>query len=1146
LNSYLKDLVTIKARYHRSVHLVRDWQNRSGIAQYLLTPTGRQVIVRLINAAHPVGGEIDTRVFSLTGPYGTGKSAFALFVADLFASEEPVHPEARELRKELALSGKPFLPILISGRRVSLKAAILEALQGSLSKISTDLSGQAAMASQAENIPDSLVVSLFEAAGQEVTEAGYAGLLLIIDEFGKFLEFAAFHPETEDIFVLQDLAEMFDRSQTQGIFLTILHSAFEGYLPTLDEARRMEWNKIQGRFRDIPFLEPPEQFLGLIGDAIAWRTGEKSEADYLAIIRQVLQAAPLAETRKRYPLDELLLDCAPLDPITALLLYPLFRSKLAQNERSLFSFLIDRGPYGFMEFLHIAQMIPGKPVFYRVDRLYDYVSHSLGMAVMSGEQSRRWAEIEHALSRISSNAHPIASAVVKTIGLLSIYGSAVGLSASEEMLKLALGGNPQEVASVVEDLERASIIVYRRYVNAYALWEGSDVNLEERYEEALSHVGHGHLSSRLLSVLQLRPFVARAHYIKKGTLRYFKVDIVEGVPDTLHEALLVQDQNGDGKVLFVLAHEAHSREALKNMVMNLTTEGKLPQSVLVAFPSPMSGLDQALQELEAWIWVVGNTQALQGDPVARKEGAVRISRARQRLFDIAGRVFGLRGFTFDPSLSDWVQGGVTRSLNNPITFQNWLSELCDQIYLHAPVLHNELLNREKLSTSAAKARRNLLQAMVEHEGEELLGMLAGTPPEVSMYRALLEKGGFHRQVDGKWQFTQPTKAWIHVWQAMEEFLQSAHQKRRPVSDLIELLKHPPYGLREGPILVLISYLLLLHKGEMALYEEGYFVPELRIEVFERLTRVVHKFEVQVYDLNESTQNALSAVGEMLETLHLSQPSQESLNLLDVAKPLVVFTARLPEYTKKTRQLELTEAIKVRDALLRARDPHKLLFEELPVAIGVPLDSEEDLDRFVETLKNCLVCLQNAYPNLQDGIKMQFKEIFELIGDIPDTMRQELQSRAEPLIPYAIENDLITFVREASRIDDRDWREVLARAVNQGKPLANWLDVDLVRFHTRLLMLASKFVRLEELVAERGEGGASRILRIGILDGKLHETRKVISLPQENEKLVEALAHMVMELLDGEAVGTDGSSNNFRIAAIALAAEKYLNGSKQDE
>ena len=84
-------------------------------------------------------------------------------------------------------------------------------------------------------------------------------VFLVVDEFGKNLEFQAHHAERGDIFALQALAE------SQSIFLwACLHQAFSSYSGALSRVQREEWQKIQGRFEDRSYIEPPTRSFDLI------------------------------------------------------------------------------------------------------------------------------------------------------------------------------------------------------------------------------------------------------------------------------------------------------------------------------------------------------------------------------------------------------------------------------------------------------------------------------------------------------------------------------------------------------------------------------------------------------------------------------------------------------------------------------------------------------------------------------------------------------------------------------------------------------------------------------------------------------------------------------------------------------------------
>ena len=145
--------VDVKGRFHRSVQLTRDWQEGRDIEGYLLTPTVRDLTTRIVGELSQPRG---TRAWSVTGPYGTGKSSFALFLAKLLAGQLE---ESYEFPPSVqGLERKPFLPVLLVGQRAPLKPALLAGLASSLASIDTKLANKFSAAARADVVEDDQVV----------------------------------------------------------------------------------------------------------------------------------------------------------------------------------------------------------------------------------------------------------------------------------------------------------------------------------------------------------------------------------------------------------------------------------------------------------------------------------------------------------------------------------------------------------------------------------------------------------------------------------------------------------------------------------------------------------------------------------------------------------------------------------------------------------------------------------------------------------------------------------------------------------------------------------------------------------------------------------------------------------------------------
>ena len=466
---------------------------------------------------------------------------------------------------------RKFCSVLISGERSPITLALLRGLERGLTTFSDSPVGCSAIPrasfhpllldiqkrlDAAENgvLPHaSEITDLFESATYQIGAEGGTGLLLVVDELGKFLEYAAQNPVHDDLFVLQSLAEFAARSdQTPLLMLTILHQAFERYAQRLARSQREEWAKVQGRFEDVAFVEPTEQVLRLIGSAIE---------EKLTIEKPNLSVAIDLELKPRQ-LDtnefiSLLESCLPLHPTVALIVSSLFR-RLAQNERSLFALLNSSEPHGLQDFL-ANQTYDGRvlPTF-TLSNLYDYIHTALGSSLYTSREGAKWAEIESAIERLPDPS-PMTVKLIKTIGLLSIVGEgSVNLKASKALLRYALDDGmdtfQNEVDEPVESslaiLEQRSIVIYRRYNDTYALWEGSDIDIESRLREAAAHLDPNLRLPTALSVLvQPQPLIARRHLFVTGTLRYFTVrytDLEEFDTD------LLPSDDTDGLVLYTL------------------------------------------------------------------------------------------------------------------------------------------------------------------------------------------------------------------------------------------------------------------------------------------------------------------------------------------------------------------------------------------------------------------------------------------------------------------------------------------------------------------------------------------------------------------------------------------------------------------
>jgi hypothetical protein len=578
--------------------------------------------------------------------------------------------------------------------------------------------------------------------------------------------------------------------------------------------------------------------------------------------------------------------------------------------------------------------------------------------------------------------------------------------------------------------------------------------------------------------------------------------------------------------------------------------GRFPQ-VTVAIPQETAGLREAIFEVACLRWVRDNTPELEGDRTARSELQARLARAEASVERLLQSFFDsntLRSSSANRGCK-WYRKGEHIEVNSERALQEYLSQLCDEVFHSAPVLRNELINRRHISSSAAAARRELIAAMLHHGDKERLG-IEGYPPHASMYFSMLHETGMHRQESGRWGFFPPKEdadaGTMEVWKASDKFFAETEVERRTVKDLFDLLAQPPFGLKSGPLPVLLCAALLHYDTEVALYENGSFVPSLSTAAFERLVKTPERFQMQRCRMA----GVRATIFERFANVILQKPANffgEKVNVLSVVRPLTRFASNLPAYTRNTQRLSKT-ALQVRSALFEAREPDQLLFTLLPKACGLePFVADDsrssaDVDLFFKRLRGSLAELQRAYDDLLSELEGLLIAAFSLRGTGAE-VRDELRERAQPLLDLTVEPKLKSFIIRVidDGLDLAGWIEAIATFLAT-KPPASWYDNDLARFEVSLAEVTRSFLHIELLSFELKKPGteASRsdneMIRLGVTALSEPERERVVIISQQDRLLIESAEQAVEHAL--EAAGLTDKAD-LRLAVLAKLSQKLL-------
>jgi hypothetical protein len=939
---------SVNRRYSRSINLERDFELPSAVLGYILTERAMDAFRRIFGSivnSHTTEGERKsaTRAWTLTGVYGTGKSAFAHYLTSLSApANNPMRHHALDTAKaslgkrskeyqelEAALPEEGFFRAVAVGQREPLRYTIIRALdrgaevfwsKGRKPDITRQLTDWATEI-ETDHKTDITNAQVLDAV-KKVAEAAKTDMLLIIDELGKNLEFAAHNPGGDDLYLLQQLAELPRKSEFQVYVIGLLHQSFAEYSQRLASSEKSEWAKIQGRFEDIPFTESTEQMTRLIGQAIDRNELGKYEfviqtqaEEWSNILKSVTDLPEISPS--------VLATAYPLHPIAALVL-PMLCVRYAQNDRSLFTFLTSSEPYAFTQFLEAETLHGDEIPTLKIHQIYDYFVESVGSGMGSRPNLQRWIEIQGLIAD-ARHLDEDTQIVLKTIGILNLITSTGAFRATRTLVKLALMGRVGEKKSqkhweqVIASLLTKGLITHRKQLDELRIWEGSDFDVEQEISTQVE-TNRSPLAEILTSVSPLKPLVAQRHSYRTGTLRYFERQYLE-TPEQL-ENLLCKEGSSDGLIGYWLNQEEPEKAP------TLTKDGK--PFILLAGAN-FHVLKTRAQDFAALRKIQSSATQLQSDGVARREVRHRLVQAKRLLDESLSQTFRFTG----GATVCWIQG-KQQPIHHTTDFNAKLSEVCNHVYSKTPVLWNELINRRELTSQGAKARRELIEAMLDRSGQARLG-LEGYGPEVAMYYSVLGETKIH-QLDGdEWNFQPPSKkSGIQtLWQAIEDFYLASTDKIQTLDLLYQQLEAPPYGVKRGVIPVLLTAVLAYHCDDVSIYKDGTFIPVLSSEHFELLVKDPSRYGIKYVEVTGLRAQVFRELELALRGAHVqvqtkAQSQVRNATLLSVVKPLFNFVKRLPPYTIKTKSLG-KQAQAVLKTLKDAQEPDHLIFKLLPEA-----------------------------------------------------------------------------------------------------------------------------------------------------------------------------------------------------------------------
>lgn len=966
-------------KFTTSVNIIRD---KGKELNYIPTPNSNRVVNQIANDFKK-----GNRSFNIIGSYGTGKSAF------LWAFQQSLSNDRRYFGINL-LPNPTINFVNIVGEYKSITETFAEIFNVKSSK----------------NISENIFSEIFN----KYHELGKNNpiLFLVIDEFGKFLEYASQNEPEKELYFIQQLAEFANNPDLNIVLFTTVHQNFDAYALSLTLSQKQEWTKVKGRFKEITFNEPVEQLLFLASEHLTDRPSTKKYTKEITKAIDLLMKSKAFIVNEDY-INEIAEKLFPLDAISAYIL-TLSLQKYGQNERSLFSFLESTDHTG------LFQHIQSKEGFYTIADVYDYLIFNYYSFLNSryNPDFGAWKAIKTALENVENSFDTNISGytkLIKSIGLLTINAQA-GANLNEDFLvKYAQNClDLKNAKDLIKDLENKKIILYRNYSKRFVLFEGTDLDIQSALLEAGGKVDDVTDVVTLLNrYYKLPPVIAKKVMYETGTPRLFEYKISsEPINDIPVDEI-------DGFVNLVFNEKDILNEVIQHSADN-------QEAVLYCYYKNSKSIKELLFEIEKTKRVI--TENTEDKVAVRELNNIVLHQQNLLTHKILNNFYGANSEVV------WIFNGVVIKIKSKKEFNSQLSKICNEIYSRTPIFNNELVNKHKISTSIHTAKRNYFKALVSNWDKPQLGFAPEKfPPEKTIYLTLLENNNIklYSEEIVEDYFPSDQNRFNHLWDLSLLFLDSAKTSRRKLSDFVDLLRQKPFKIKQGLIDFWLPTFLFIKRDDLALFGNNGYIPFINDEVLDLLVKNPEEYEIKTFSIEGVKLDIFNSY-----RLFLNQNSKEKLtnaNFIETIKPFLTFYKDLPEYSKNTRRLT-KEALEIRNAISSSKDPEKTFFEDFPMALGFSegnlQSSKNDLQKYTIKLQTAIRDIRTSFDELINRVEL-FIQSDLIAKDVPfEVYKENLQHRYKKLRRHLLlPNQRIFMQRLDSQIDDKKaWLNSLVQAL----------------------------------------------------------------------------------------------------------------------
>lgn len=743
------------------------------------------------------------------------------------------------------------------------------------------------------------VVEVYEEVSKQIKTYGYLGLYVVYDEFSKYLEASISDTSNSDAKLLQDFAEKCDRSANNQINLMLIsHKDIGNYLDDkLSKEKIDAWKGVSGRFKHVLIQNHFVQIYEIISNVICkdenyWENFKEKHNNKFLDLKEIYKKNKLVT--KNQELNLVIEDCYPLHPISTFIL-PRLSEKIAQNERTLFTFLSSEQKYTLNHFLNKSG---DKYELLTPDFLYDYFEPLIKKEIYTGNIYKTYRVLKNALEKTKKNK--LESKILKTLFLIYAIEEFERIVPTQNTIINIYKNSVKKISEIeiaLDNLKEKECVVFlKRSNNFLKIKESSGKNIKQ---EIKNHMDRRNSNLNYIDVLNSSFFekylYPNRYNDEKEIIRYFKCEFIN--EKTFFEIKdwekKVKDSEADGLLIGIILD---NEERIKKIKEEILLKKINSERVVFVLSKEHKDISNFIFECEALKELIEEEKE---DNVLREEYEMFLEDAEEIVFRFISNYL-------NPELnkSKFIYNNQIIEINRKSQLSSLISDICGKIFPLTPIINNETINKNNLPGVTIKSRNKVISRLLENDLQYKLG-LKGNGQDVFIARSLLYNLGILKDTETETIFN--LKKLIN--ESIEEvistidnyFKSSTYKKPQNFLGLYEKLTLPKYkiGLKKGIIPVYISVLLHKYKDNIII-TNGKEDLKITAELLTEINKNPSKYYIYREDWDEKKENYLVGLEKIFEK-HLNRNEKNYNNFSYISHGMKRWVISLPKYAKEIRR-----------------------------------------------------------------------------------------------------------------------------------------------------------------------------------------------------------------------------------------------------